>query len=83
MQESFAFLILGVGRLREDQHIYVESTENVFFIIWDLSGSSQVLWVLTMSPPVEKTHSLEMDVARMERYAVFLKVRDHCALKLS
>ena len=36
MQESFAFLILGVGRLREDQFIYVETRENAFFIIWDL-----------------------------------------------
>ena len=31
MQESLVFLILGVGRLREDQLIYVESRENVFF----------------------------------------------------
>ena len=30
-QESFAFLILGVGRLRDDQLIYVEARENVFF----------------------------------------------------
>ena len=37
MQESLVFLILGVGRLREDQLIYVETRENVFFIIWDLS----------------------------------------------
>ena len=29
-------LILGVGRLREDQLIYVEIRQNVFFIIWDL-----------------------------------------------
>ena len=36
MQESLVFLILGVGRLREDQFIYVETRENVFFIIWDL-----------------------------------------------
>ena len=36
MQDSFAFLILGVGRLKEDQLIYVESRENVIFIIWDL-----------------------------------------------
>ena len=28
--------ILGVGRLREDQFIYVKTRENVFFIIWDL-----------------------------------------------
>ena len=35
-RESLAFLILGVGRLREDQLIYVETRENVFFIIWDL-----------------------------------------------
>ena len=27
---------LGVGRLREDQLIYVETRENMFFIIWDL-----------------------------------------------
>ena len=31
MQESFTFLFLGVGRLREDQFIYVETRENVFF----------------------------------------------------
>ena len=37
MQESLVFLILGVGRLREDQLIYVETKENVFFFkIWDL-----------------------------------------------
>ena len=36
MQESFAFLILGVGGLREDQLIYVETRENVLFIIWDI-----------------------------------------------
>ena len=34
--ESLVFLILGVGRLREDQRIYVETRENVFFKIWDL-----------------------------------------------
>ena len=33
---NLVFLILGVGRLREDQLIYVETRENVFFIIWDL-----------------------------------------------
>ena len=37
MQESLAFLILGVGRLREDRLIYVETRENLFFIIRDLS----------------------------------------------
>ena len=31
MQESLVFLILGVGRLREDQLIYVETRENMFF----------------------------------------------------
>ena len=31
MQESLVFLILGVGRLREDQLIYVETRGNVFF----------------------------------------------------
>ena len=31
MQESLVFLILGVDRLREDQLIYVETRENVFF----------------------------------------------------
>ena len=36
MQELLVFLILGVGRLREDQLIYVESRKNVFFMIWDL-----------------------------------------------
>ena len=36
MQDSLAFFILGVGRLREDQLIYVESRENLFFMIWDL-----------------------------------------------
>ena len=36
MQDSFAFLILRVGGLREDQFIYVETRKNVFFIIWDL-----------------------------------------------
>ena len=36
MQESLVFLILGVGRLREDQLICVETRENLFFIIWDL-----------------------------------------------
>ena len=30
MQGSLVFLILGVGRLREDQLIYVETRENVF-----------------------------------------------------
>ena len=30
------FLILGVGRLREDQLMYVETRGYVFFIIWDL-----------------------------------------------
>ena len=38
MQESLVFLILGVGRLREDQLIYVETRENVFFIINEKSG---------------------------------------------
>ena len=36
MQESLVFLIQGVGRLREDQLIYVESRENLFIMIWDL-----------------------------------------------
>ena len=36
MQELLAFLFLGVGRLREDHFIYIETRENVFFIIWDL-----------------------------------------------
>ena len=36
MQDSLVFLFLGVGRLREDQLINVESRENVFFMIWDL-----------------------------------------------
>ena len=36
MQDLFAFLILGVGGLKEDQFIYVETRENVFFTIWDL-----------------------------------------------
>ena len=36
MQDLFVFLILGVGRLREDPLIYVESRENMFFMIWDL-----------------------------------------------
>ena len=36
MQESLVILILDVGRLREDQFIFVETRENVFFIIWDL-----------------------------------------------
>ena len=37
MQDLFAFLILGVGRLREDQFVYVETRKkNMFFIIWDL-----------------------------------------------
>ena len=31
MQDSFAFLILGDGRLREDKLIYVEHRENMFF----------------------------------------------------
>ena len=31
MQESLVFLILGVGRLREDQLMYVETRENVLF----------------------------------------------------
>ena len=30
MQESLVFLILGVGRLREDQLIYVETRQNMF-----------------------------------------------------
>ena len=42
MQESFAFFIVGVGRLREDQFIYVETRENVFFIIWDILSSYQL-----------------------------------------
>ena len=33
MQKSLVFLILGVGRLREDQNIYVETRENVFFLL--------------------------------------------------
>ena len=37
MQDLFAFFIVEFGRLREDQLIYVETRENVFFIIWDLS----------------------------------------------
>ena len=36
MQESLVFPILGVGRLREDQLIYVETRENVFFMIRDI-----------------------------------------------
>ena len=36
MQESLVFPILGVGRLREDQLIYVETRENMVFIIWHL-----------------------------------------------
>ena len=36
MQEVLVFLILGVGRLREDQLIYVETRASVFFMIWDL-----------------------------------------------
>ena len=36
LQESLVFLILGVGRLREDQLMYVETRENMFFIIWVL-----------------------------------------------
>ena len=38
-QDSLVFLILGVGRFREDQPTrgpYVEARENVFFIIRDL-----------------------------------------------
>ena len=35
-QDSFAFLILGVCRLREDQFICEETRENMFFIICDL-----------------------------------------------
>ena len=32
LQESLAFLILGVGRLKEDQLVYyVETRENMFF----------------------------------------------------
>ena len=31
MQDLLVFLFLGVGRLREDQLIYVETRENVFF----------------------------------------------------
>ena len=31
MQELLVFLILGVGRLMEDQLIYVESRDNMFF----------------------------------------------------
>ena len=31
MQESLIFLILGVGRLREDQLMYVGTRENMFF----------------------------------------------------
>ena len=40
MQESLVFLILGVGRLREDQLIYVETRKNLFFIIWDRAEMS-------------------------------------------
>ena len=36
MQESLVFLILGVGSLREDQFVYVETRQIVFFLIWDL-----------------------------------------------
>ena len=35
VEDSFAFLTLGVSGLRMDQFIYVETRENVFFIIWD------------------------------------------------
>ena len=41
MQESLVFLILGVGRLREDQLIYVETRENVFF--YDIGPLTKVL----------------------------------------
>ena len=32
---NFLFSILGAGRLGEYQLIYVETRENVFFMIWD------------------------------------------------
>ena len=35
-RNQLVFLILGVGRFREDQFIYVETRENVIFIIWDI-----------------------------------------------
>ena len=35
-KESLLFLILGAGRLMEDQLIYVDTRENLFFMIWDL-----------------------------------------------
>ena len=31
-----AYLILGDGRLSEDQLIYAETRENMFIIIWEL-----------------------------------------------
>ena len=36
MQDLLVFLIVGVGRLWEDQLIYVESRENLFFMKLDL-----------------------------------------------
>ena len=36
MQESFAFLILVVGRLREDQFTYVETRENEYVSFFGL-----------------------------------------------
>ena len=38
------------------------------------SGSSRDLWAQTMSTAVEKTCSLGVEVAGMERYAIFVEV---------
>ena len=45
VQDLFAFLILGFGRLRETQFIYEDTRENAFFIIWDLYQNISKDWL--------------------------------------
>ena len=46
---NLVFLNLGVGRLREDQFIYVDTRENMFFMIWDLQVLGHILIVYIYS----------------------------------
>ena len=52
MQESFAFHILGVGRLREDQLIYVEQRKHVFHSMGPLTKAKGFEIQLLMYVPV-------------------------------
>ena len=63
LQESLVFLIVGVGRLREDQLIYVETRENVFFIINTVTVSSSQQSTFINVPPLPAaapTHRLKL-----------------------